>query len=91
VRKEGLRQTGGLLISRVEEIYWCMAGGGCENKGFLIAELDAMRFAEFVKSKHIVSEVQVLKELVGVLMVREAIRAMMVGISAISNVLIDAH
>jgi hypothetical protein len=51
-----------------------MAGGGLENKDFVIAELDAMRLAEFIKLENVISEVQVLKELVGVIMVRKAIR-----------------
>jgi hypothetical protein len=51
-----------------------MASGGLENKGFVIAELDAVRLAEFIKLENVISEVQVLKELVGVIMVRKAIR-----------------
>jgi hypothetical protein len=69
-----------------------MAGGGRENKGFLVVELDATRLAKFIKSEHVVAKVQVLEELVGVIMVREAIGgAETAGISAISNVLVDAH
>jgi hypothetical protein len=68
-----------------------MASGGHKNKGFFEVELDAMRFAELIESEHIVSEVKVWKELVGVIMVREAIGAAeMASISAIGNVLIDA-
>ncbi len=68
-----------------------MAGGGRKNKGFFKVELDAMRFAKLVESEHIVSEVEVSNELVGVIMVKEAIGAAeMVSISVIGNVLIDA-
>ncbi len=59
-----------------------MAGGGRKNKGF---------FKVLVESEHIVSEVEVSNELVGVIMVKEAIGAAeMVSISVIGNVLIDA-
>jgi hypothetical protein len=68
-----------------------MISGGHKNKGFFKVELDVVRFAELVELEHIVSEVEVSKELVGVIMVREAIKAAeMVSISAIGNVLIDA-
>jgi hypothetical protein len=49
-----------------------------------------MWFAEFIESEHVIAKVEIMEELVGVIMVREAIGAAeRVGISVVSNILID--
>jgi hypothetical protein len=62
-----------LLIGGWEEGEGGGASGGCEDECFVVAEVDAMGIAKFVETLEEVGDVGIVKEGIGIIMVREAI------------------
>lgn len=57
------------------------ASSGCEDERFVVAEVDAVGIAKFVETLKEVGDVGVVKEGVGIIMVREAIGSRLIASS----------